>query len=448
MRILAILAAAALLGSLFLAARHYARREASFPVARFVTPDPAARAGKAQEAGQLGVALGGYQDLVRQRPDDLDALRGRFRTTFAIGSVGLGQPELPEMLRAEAETYLARRQELDPDGTFLKDVVRQWVQGRLRLDWYHQAGFYACASTAIFLGARGDPKGPETLLAISKQGNFYLEFFPFARRYHPAWPIVEPLVSHYLAQDDPAGRVEAAVTLLDYHALFGVGGELVERHLPALREAIGGMLREVRGFTQRGASEIGRAAIVGTALLALRGEKEEAELLASVKSEREIVFYGAHADTVRIARLWAGFEPFATMGPLTSRYKELHEMDQELYYLGAAHRAAHLQRQGGHDAEVAELLDLLESAFDSPVPNLRVLAMQAMLRLAPARGAVLVRRGIEGRGAFGVYAGALASKVDDPVALFLPALSAPMPEIAAIAAASLLDLPLPHALQR
>lgn len=448
MRLLTFLAAAVLLASIFLASRHYAERQAAFPMGLFVTPDAASRAGPAYDAKELGIALGGYEDILRERPDDVEALRGAFRTALTIGSVGLGQPRLPELLRAQTESYLAKRDRIDPDGTLLREVVRQWVDGRLRVDWYHQAGFYACASTAIFVGARGDPMGPQVLLEITKQGNFYLEFFPFSRRYHPAWPIVEPLVAHYLAQDDLLGRVEAGVTLLDYHALFGVGGDLVDRHLPAIRDAIGEMRKRIRAFTDEGASDAGRAAIIGTALLANRGDAEAARVLAEVKGERELLFYAPQADAVRIARLWVGLEDFATMGPLTTRYKELHELDHEIYYLGAAHRAAHLMRQGTGQEEAAGLLDLLESAFDAPVANLRVFSMQSLLRLAPARGEALVRRGLDGRGPFAVYAGALAGKVDDPVAVFLPYLGSPMPEMAALAASSLLELPYPHALQR
>jgi hypothetical protein len=448
MRILTYAAVAVLLASLFLAARHYARRDANFPMARFVTPDAASRAGGGYEAGELGIALGGYEDLVRDRPDDIDALRGLFRTTFLVGSVGLGQPQFAERVHAQAEAYLAHRDRMDPDGTFLQSVLRQWIDCRVRVDWYHQVGFYACAATAIFAGARGDPKGPETLAAITKEGHFHVEFFPFARRFHPGFSAVEPLVVHYLEHGDLPARVEAGVTLLDYHALFGVGGELVDRHLPLIRDSIREMRRRVRAFTDDGASGAGRAAIIGTALLANRGEEEEMRALVEAKGEREIKFYAAHADTVRIARLWTGIESFSTMGPLTSRYRELHEIDQEIYYLGVAHRAAHLLRQGTSAEEVSGLLDLLESAFDGTVRNLRLFAMQSLLRLAPARGAALVQRGIDGRGAFAVYAGALSDKLEDPAAIFLPNLASPLPDIAALAATSLLDLPLPYALQR
>jgi hypothetical protein len=448
MRILTVLAAATLLGSAYLAARHYRDREPSFPTTRFVTPDPAARAAGGGEAKALGVALGGFEEIVRERPDDLDALRGLFRTTLTIGSVGLGQPGIEDRVHAQAKAYLARRDALDPDGALLKEVVRQWADGRLRVDWYNQAGFYACSAMAIFCGARGDPKGPEALLTITTQGDFYLEFFPFTRRYHPGWPGVEPLVAHYLEQGNLAARVEAGMTLLDYHSLFGVGGELLERHRPAIRDSLREMLREVRAFTDVGTSDVGRAAIMGTALLANLGDEEAARVLGAVKTERDIMPYGPHADTMRLARFWAGFESFSAMGPLTPRFRELHTLDQELYFLGVAHRAAHLVRRGASEEEIGELLGLLEFAFDSPSSDLRVLPMQALLRLAPARGAVLVRRGIDGGGAFSIFAGSLAAQVQDRPALFLPALSSREPQVAALAAASLLELPFPHALQR
>ncbi|HEX5139145.1 MAG TPA: hypothetical protein VFY93_19410 [Planctomycetota bacterium] len=448
MRPLMLLAVATLLGSLFFATRHYTRREAALPTTRFVTPDAASRAAGPFEAGQLGVALGGYEDLVREKPQDLEAMRGLFRTTLAIGSVGLGQPGIPEKVRAAADTYLRERHRLDPDGTLLQQVARRWVDGRLRVDWYNQAGFYACAATAIFVGARGDPKGPETLLSITNQGNFYLEFFPFARRYHPGWPIVAPLVAHYVENGDLAARVEAGVTLLEYNALFGVGGDLLERHLPAVRDAIREMREHVRRLTSEGASDVGRASILGTALLADRGEQEEIRLLAAAKGERERSIYAPHADTVRIARLWTGLDDFSAMDPLSSRYKELHELDQEIYYLAVAHRVARLQREKAPQEKIAPLLDLLEGAFDGTVAALRIFSMEALMRLDPARGAPLVRRGIDGGGPFAVYAGALAEKLDDPAAVFLPAMSSPQPEVAALAAASLLDLPFPRALQR
>jgi len=448
MRLLTVLAATALLGSAFLASRHYARREESVPIDRFITKDPAARVREGEAAKELGVAMAGYEELLKNHPEDADALRGRIRTAYRLGAVGLGQPRLPEFVYSLAQDYLANRQRIDPDGKFLQEMVRQWVEGRLQLDWKKQVGFYARASAAIFTAARGDPRGLDAVLEFTRQGAFYLEFFPFARRYHPAWPVVEPLVTLYLQQDDLGGRVEAGVTLLDYADLFGVGGDLVERFLPVIRDSVREMRERVRVFSDDGASDSGRMAIVGMAFLANRGDEEEMRLLNESRNERELARYAPHADAVRIARLWVGLDPFSTMGPLTVRFKDLDPMDQEIYYLAVAHRAAHLLRHGGPSAEVTDLLDLLESAYDGLFMPPRVFAMQALLHLAPERGAALVARGLDARGNVAVYAGALADRLDDPVALFLPYIASPTWEVGALSAASLLDLPFPRALQR
>lgn len=449
MRLLIALAAAALLASAYLAPRHYAGRETGFPIGRFVTTDAWARAREGEAGKELGVAMGGYEDLVRDRPGDLDALRGRIRTGFLIGAVGLGQPGLQDLVRAQADAYLERRAELDPDSSFLRAVVAQWLDGRLRFDWFHQLGFYACAATSILRAARGDPAGREMLLELSRHGDFYVQFFPFARRYHPGWHAAETLIVHYLEHGDLAARVEAGVTLLDYNGLFGVGGDLVERFLPVIRDSVREMRGRVRAFTAEGASDAGRASIVGMALLANRGDADEMRLLAEAKSERELLYYAPHADTVRIARMLVGLGDFASMGPLTVNHKDLDSADQEFYYLAAAHRAVRLLKEGGAGGGEAQgCLDLVESAFDTSVAQLRVLAMQTLLRLAPERGAALVARALDGRGILGVYAGALADRVEERVAFFLPAMSSPMPDLSALAAVSMFDPVEPRALQR
>jgi hypothetical protein len=451
MRALTALAVAALLASAYLAPRHHARREPDFPIGRFVTADAAVRAREGEAGKALGVTMGAYEDLLRDRPGDPDALKGRIRTGFLIGSVGLGQPGLQDLVRAQALAYLERRKELDPDGTLLKGIVAQWLDGRLHFDWFQQQGFFACAATSILLSAHGDARARDMLLELSRHGAFYIQFFPFARRFHPGWPAAETLILHYLEHGDLAARVEAGVTLLDYHALFGVGSDLVDRFLPVIRASVAEMRQRVRTFTDEGASDAGRAALIGMALLANRGDADEMRLLAEAKTERELLFYAPHADTVRIARMLVGLDDFATMGPLTVRYKDLDPADQELYYLAAAHRASRLVKEGGVGGESPELaacLDLVESAFDGTIPALRVLSMQALLRLAPARGAALVARALDARGVLAVYGGVLAERLEDPVDLFLPALSSPMPDLAALAAVSLLEPLEPRALQR
>jgi hypothetical protein len=137
------------------------------------------------------------------------------------------------------------------------------------------------------------------------------------------------------------------------------------------------------------------------------------------------------------------------MSPLTVRFKDLDTLDQELYYVAAAHRATRLAKEGGAGGpEFAALLDLLESGFDGTLPIPKILAMQVLLRIAPERGATLVARALDGRGALAAYAGVLTDGVEDRVALFLPALSSPEPDVSALGAASLRDPSLPRALAR
>lgn len=78
----------------------------------------------------------------------------------------------------------------------------------------------------------------------------------------------------------------------------------------------------------------------------------------------------------------------------------------------------------------------------------KVLAMQMLLRLAPERGKRLVASAMEGRAAMSIYAGVLAGGVEDPVALYLPALASREPDFAAMAAATLRASEGPSALQR
>jgi hypothetical protein len=74
--------------------------------------------------------------------------------------------------------------------------------------------------------------------------------------------------------------------------------------------------------------------------------------------------------------------------------------------------------------------------------------MQALLRLAPERGAALVARALDERGVIGAYGAVLADRVEDRVAVFLPDLRWPMPEVSAFAAVSMFEPVEPRALQR
>lgn len=447
MRIFTALAALGLLASAYLAPRHHEGRATAFSIARFVIPDARERARKGEEARELGVAMDAYKELAEGHPGDLGLLRDRIRTGFLIGAVSLGQADIPELVWTQAKAYVEGRKGIDPDGSLLKGILDRWLDERLHFDM--AVSVYPRASTAIYLAARGDAAGREMLFELARRGEtmggFHMQFFPYVRRYHPGWAAVEPLVVHYMEKGDAAARVEAGVALLDYNHLFGVGDELVERHLPSIRAAVREMLDRMRKPANQ-PSDAGRAAIFCMALLAMRGEEEEMRTLAAAKSERELLYYVPFADTVRVARVCAGLDPFASMGPLTVRFKDLDPLDQELYFLAVAHLATRAAKQGGFGG-TEEILDFVEAGFDGNTPS-KVLAMQMLLRLAPERGKRLVASAMEGRAAMSIYAGVLAGGVEDPVALYLPALASREPDFAAMAAATLRASEGPSALQR
>jgi hypothetical protein len=450
MRLLNALAVVALLGSAYFGSRHYMGRRTALPLEHFVTADPAERAREGDAARSLGVAFGGYEDMVARAPHDLAALRHRIRAGLMIGAVGF-DPRSKPLVQAQIDAYLARRGEIDPDGSFLKGVVEPWVHERIRLPWDHQAAAYARTSSSLYLAARGDAAGLEAVAGIAQRGRPSApECFAYVRGYHPRWPGVEPLVLHYLQSGALEDRVEAGLTLLDYHGLFGVGGDMVDRFLPAILEAVREMRARLRGSViDAAAATSGRAAIAIMALLANRGNEDERRLLEQATPERDLRLYVPFGHTIQIARLCAGFGNFASLGPLSMEHRELDHADQELYYIAAAHRAAFLARSGGGDTgELAGLLDIVESAYEGARFPSRVFAMQALLRLAPERGAVLVERAIRGRSGLMIHAGALREDVEDRIATFLPALAAREPDLSSLGAVCLLDRGAAQALQK
>jgi hypothetical protein len=449
MRLLTALAVAALLLSAYFGFRHYLARPGGLPAGAFVTPDAATRVREGEAGRLLGVTFGGYEDLARERPGDPAALQGRIATGILLGALNAGLPEADAMVAKEVDAYLERRATLDPDGRFLQGLLERWFDQRLAPDPDPTPrSASARVWAAMCLAARGDARGLATLDEIAARGiPAPIEYFPAVRRFHPAWPGVAPLVAHALGGDDLAGRVEAGVTLLDYHALFGAGGGLVERHLARIRGDLGEMRRRLRGSANDEATELaGATAVLGMALLANRGDEEEQQLLARAEGG-ELRYYLPYGTYVRLARMGAGLEGFDRLSPLSARFAELESGDeQDSYFLMAAHRATKLAATGGE--EYAALLDLLEVAFDGTLPGPRVLAMQVLPRLHPERGRALVARGVRGRGPFAVLAGTLADRSDDPVALFLPGIRSPQADLSAIAAASLLAREGPLPLQK
>ena len=73
-----------------------------------------------------------------------------------LGAVAFGQPDLGRLVENSVQLYLERRDEIDPDGALLQEMLRSWVAVRLEYD-----SFRTQAAVAIFLAARGDRRGAE-----------------------------------------------------------------------------------------------------------------------------------------------------------------------------------------------------------------------------------------------------------------------------------------------
>ncbi|MHC5051098.1 MAG: hypothetical protein ACYTGK_10880, partial [Planctomycetota bacterium] len=428
--------------SLVLAPRHAAGIDEEF----FWDADPARRAARGEEEGSLGVTLAGYEDLY-DATGDLDALRGRVRTGILIGAVALGQPGLDELVMSQVDAYLAQRAELDPDGTFLQEVLEKWVHERLHFDWRTRPGFYARSSTAMFLAARGDPAGRDMLLKLMGEGGFYTEFFPYIRARHPGWGAVEPVLRTYLEKGTLASRVEAGTTLLDYYTLFGVGEDLWKEHGETIRAAFLAMRKQVLAFSQDFATVgSGGTALVGIAMLGMLGYEEERKIITRDRPAA----YGGHIDLMKIARVWIGLDGFEKYEQTTREYRDLEPRAKEQYYAAAAHRLAAMHRGliEGTEEEREQLTRLLEAAFDETYNVTRALAMQTLVTIGAEEAPPLLRRAIVGRGGLALDAATLRDDLEDPVAIYLPALRTQEPDYSALAAVSLLKRLDGRALQR
>jgi hypothetical protein len=433
MKLALSLAVVALAASVVLAPRYARGIDEEF----FWDTDPARRAARGEEEGSLGVILAGNEDLF-QATGDLDALRKRIRTGMLLGAVAMGQPGLDQLVMTQVDDYMARREELDPDGTFLQEIIEKWVHERVHFDWRTRPGFYARASTSMFLAARGDPVGRDMLMTLMDQGGFYTEFFPYVRARHPGWGGVEPVLRRYLEKGTLAARIEAGVTLLDYYILFGVGGDLWEEFGAKVRAAFLEMRRRVLGFAQdQETVGSGGTALIGIAMVGMLGSEKERRIITRDRPAS----YGGHVDLMKIARVWIGLDGFEKYEQTSVKFRDLEPRAKTQYYAAAAHRLAAMHRGliEGSEEERQQLTRLLEAAFDETNNVTRVLALQTLVSLGAEQAPVLLQRAINGRGGFAIDAATLAGNVEDPVAIFLPVLRTREPDYSALAAVNLLE---------
>ena len=388
--------------------------------------DPHVRAEAAEEAGILGAALSGYEELVRQDPSDLDAQRGRFTALVRLNGATYAALHLEEakilgeMLSESIQTYLENREALDPDGSLLQKLLGEWAEYRIE-----NPGFHVQASTAIYLAGQGDDRGFEKLRYFAREGPFFTELLRYAIRYHPPFRAIEPMVAHYLDEGPLNARVLAGSTLLEYHTLFGDGEELLARYRPLIRECFYKSVREVDHSLAAGEDFLRVSeSMFGLARL---GGPEELRFLASMRA----VDYPRQLIEVRIARLWIGADPIEKYLPDGDFFEDLDGVQKIQYYHQVANRFATLEE--GETKEV--YLDLLKSALISSAPILRSYAIMVMARHAPDE--LDLKRIAEAGGTDALTAANLLD--GDRVPYLLPGIASPEPNLSALAAISLLE---------
>jgi hypothetical protein len=184
----------------------------------------------------------------------------------------------------------------------------------------------------------------------------------------------------------------------------------------------------------------GDSVLFAMGVLALRGFEEEKRILAGL----EFLDYPHHTDTIRMARIAAGIRPFSDYRPDTETYKLLAVEAREMYFRAAAHHSALLDEQGVTGAKREEIDTLLDYGFHSADGTSDLICWRALA----ARDPIWTERAYARRN---IFATAIVlerlpwvEKVQR-IAMFL---ASPQPDLAALAAVSLLDLDGPPAVMK
>jgi hypothetical protein len=448
MRILVAVGLIFLVGSALFAPQVRRSRKTGPDPALFADTDPRARIELGEAESALGVAYSGYEELSRTDPDDLDALRGRIRTGLTIAAAAPDRAEAPRLIREQVDEYLARREILDPDGTLLHSILDRWVEIRLE-----HPSFFLQSSYAVPLAARGDERGQSRIDRYVREGPFERHIFNLARLLHLHWDLVGPLVEHYLARDGKEaldGRVQAALTLLEYNRVHGLGQELLDanrdRIRASFREVIEGLGPVRRSPTML---QMGVNALQGLALLR---EAQDIETIRGLNPVR----YGAFADLIRIVKMWVGLDSFSRFEVGGVDWGFLSPPSRALYFRAGAHELVRLGRvdtsgmtekeRAAHAAALEEARLIVDAGSIDSDSTVRVYSNYMRAVADPEEAPAHLRRVVAAGDATAIFAGVLAG-LDDPVPALLPGLNSNEPEVVALVAVALLRLDGPIPLQ-
>ncbi|MHC4225375.1 MAG: hypothetical protein ACYSUN_15400, partial [Planctomycetota bacterium] len=228
------------------------------------------------------------------------------------------------------------------------------------------------------------------------------------------------------------------------------GADLLELHTGNIRATFSKCLKRWEGrsrddFFLRGAPSL----VLGLALMGGSAERRALKNMADVDFP-EIV------DSLRIARILAGITPLEAYEIGSDRWNLLTSDAQDLYFRAAVHMFARLRRQISTAAEGPQKEQLkarlkaaqvvAEAGLVAGTSEVMIFCYQGLVCNDPFFESSLPPRMIEGRGPASLYAASF-TKLEDPVPILLPGMVSPEPDIAAIAAVSLLDIDAPPPIQ-
>jgi hypothetical protein len=226
--------------------------------------------------------------------------------------------------------------------------------------------------------------------------------------------------------------------LLQYNALWGVGGDLRERHVENLRADF----REVKRAVEAGRHDAQtlRAcdkALLAMGILAAEGKPEERALLGSARDTN----LAANVPALVIARVWGGLRPLTSIDPRGQHFNSWNIDDQIPYYHALAHRIALIDRNNdaSRAGEREQALRVLKDTFEYHGSRMRGIALDLIVAVDEATGKNCIETALVEHSVLSVRASIL-SDTDDRVPDLLPALRSTEIDTPALAAVGMLDL--------
>ena len=260
-------------------------------------------------------------------------------------------------------------------------------------------------------------------------GPLYTELLQFARRYHPPYSGMQEYIEHYLNHTKLAARLQAGATLLEYNGIYGAGAELLAKHRSRIREDCKTAM--VGLYDPNASDDMRRARDAALLSLAMLGEPQDGKLLLSITEKRGIP--PAHAEVLRIARLWAGLIPLRRLALTDVYFKSFGRRAKELYFRAAAHNFARTE----DPVKRMEWLSILTAGLRFPEdPSVRVYAMHALTALS-AEHRDVARQLSDAADELALFAAALLPW-EEALPLLLPQLGVPSEHHSGMIAAKLL----------